>query len=178
MRNVVGHKEYSAEGKIDPAGIDMAAFGRDVQALIKGGNDTREDDADMALTKVQDTRLYQVWVQTAESHPVRQVFQKVFYNVKDGRMFTRAGLADVWNETVWDGFVNPVDLLDGMPDPDAHTGGKAARRGSLLSYVLATYREATLANRRAAALIIALERQGTPVDRTGLHMPDEPPAAK
>ncbi|MFE3051613.1 N-acetylmuramoyl-L-alanine amidase [Nocardia sp. NPDC059239] len=30
----VGHKEYSSEGKIDPAGIDMTAFRRDVQALI------------------------------------------------------------------------------------------------------------------------------------------------
>ena len=30
----VAHREYSSEGKIDPAGIDMAAFRRDVQALI------------------------------------------------------------------------------------------------------------------------------------------------
>ncbi|WP_280438934.1 peptidoglycan recognition protein family protein [Nocardia cyriacigeorgica] len=36
----VAHREYSTEGKIDPAGIDMAAFRRDVQALIdrKGGD--------------------------------------------------------------------------------------------------------------------------------------------
>ena len=30
----VAHREYSSEGKIDPAGIDMAAFRRDVQAVI------------------------------------------------------------------------------------------------------------------------------------------------
>ncbi|WP_255222306.1 peptidoglycan recognition protein family protein, partial [Nocardia otitidiscaviarum] len=30
----VAHREYSSEGKIDPAGIDMPAFRRDVQALI------------------------------------------------------------------------------------------------------------------------------------------------
>lgn len=30
----VGHKEYSSEGKIDPFGIDMPTFRRDVQALI------------------------------------------------------------------------------------------------------------------------------------------------
>lgn len=30
----VGHKEYSTEGKIDPAGIDMNVFRRDVQAII------------------------------------------------------------------------------------------------------------------------------------------------
>lgn len=32
----VAHREYSSEGKIDPAGIDMNAFRRDVQALIDG----------------------------------------------------------------------------------------------------------------------------------------------
>ena len=30
----VAHREYSSEGKIDPAGIDMNAFRRDVQVLI------------------------------------------------------------------------------------------------------------------------------------------------
>ncbi|AWY04754.1 lysin A, N-acetyl-B-D-muramidase domain [Gordonia phage Emperor] len=174
MRNVVGHKEYSSEGKIDPAGIDMVAFGRDVQAYINGDKGIE----DMALSKLQDTRLYQVWVQTAEHHPVRQVFQKVFYNVKDGKMFTRAGLADVWNETVWDGFVNPVDLIDGKADPDVTPSAPTrARRGSLLSYVLATYREATLANRRTAAIVYALERQGVSIDRTGLHLPTDVPDA-
>ncbi len=39
----VGHKEYSSEGKIDPAGIDMVAFRRDVQALIQRGP-TEGDD--------------------------------------------------------------------------------------------------------------------------------------
>jgi hypothetical protein len=32
----VAHREYSSEGKIDPAGIDMNAFRRDVQALLDG----------------------------------------------------------------------------------------------------------------------------------------------
>lgn len=167
MRNVVGHKEYSTEGKIDPAGIDMQQFGRDVQAYINGD---KEID-DMGLSKLQDTRLYQVWFQTADSHPVRQVFQRTFYNIKDGKLFTRAGLADVWNEVVWDGFVNPLDLLDGRPDPDVEPAAiDTARRGSLISYVLATYREAALANRRAAAFIHALEQQGAQVDKTGLHL--------
>ncbi|MBF6399794.1 N-acetylmuramoyl-L-alanine amidase [Nocardia cyriacigeorgica] len=39
----VAHREYSSEGKIDPAGIDMAAFRRDVQALIQRGP-TGDDD--------------------------------------------------------------------------------------------------------------------------------------
>ncbi|MGY1946561.1 peptidoglycan recognition protein family protein [Nocardia asiatica] len=33
----VGHKEYSSEGKIDPFGIDMDAFRRDVQEIIDNG---------------------------------------------------------------------------------------------------------------------------------------------
>nr|WP_232542340.1 N-acetylmuramoyl-L-alanine amidase [Nocardia bovistercoris] len=32
----VAHREYSTEGKIDPAGIDMDRFRREVQALIEG----------------------------------------------------------------------------------------------------------------------------------------------
>lgn len=169
MADCVGHKEYSTEGKIDPAGIHMPAFRAAVQAYING----HKEIDDMSLSKLQDVRLYQIWVQTADVHPVRQVFQKVFYNVKDGKLFTRAGLADVWNEVVWDGFVNPVDLLDGAPDPDQQPAApNRARRGSLISYVLATYREATLANRRSAAFIYALERQGYTVDHAGLHLPE------
>lgn len=38
-RDCVAHHEYSSEGKIDPAGIDMNAFRRDVQALIDGKDD-------------------------------------------------------------------------------------------------------------------------------------------
>ncbi|MBN4927992.1 N-acetylmuramoyl-L-alanine amidase [Hoyosella rhizosphaerae] len=37
VNNVVGHKEYSSEGKIDPAGIDMADFRRQVQQVIVNG---------------------------------------------------------------------------------------------------------------------------------------------
>ncbi|MFB7720747.1 N-acetylmuramoyl-L-alanine amidase [Nocardia sp. NPDC056100] len=47
----VAHREYSSEGKIDPAGIDMDAFRRDVQALIDG------EDAPMSaveVTQIQD----------------------------------------------------------------------------------------------------------------------------
>lgn len=165
MGDVVGHKEYSSEGKIDPAGINMIEFRRETQAFID------EREIEMPLSDLQDTRLFQVWVQTAESHPVRRVFQKTFYNIKDGKLFTRAGLADVWNEVVWDGFVNPVDLLDGRTDPDVSPSAlNVARRGSLVSYVLATYREAAIANRRAAAMLHALEKQGVVVDKAGLGL--------
>ncbi|MEV2222764.1 N-acetylmuramoyl-L-alanine amidase [Nocardia vinacea] len=40
------HREYSSEGKIDPAGIDMNEFRRDVQAIIDGGP-TTENGTDM-----------------------------------------------------------------------------------------------------------------------------------
>lgn len=35
VNNIVGHKEYSSEGKIDPAGIDMHQFRRDVAQLLE-----------------------------------------------------------------------------------------------------------------------------------------------
>ncbi|MFD6398448.1 N-acetylmuramoyl-L-alanine amidase [Nocardia sp. NPDC060249] len=47
----VAHREYSHEGKIDPAGIDMDEFRRDVQAFIDG------EDAPMSaseVTQIQD----------------------------------------------------------------------------------------------------------------------------
>lgn len=158
MGDLVGHREYSSEGKIDPAGIDMDAFRREAQAIIDrvyGGTDMNDD---------QNNALSAVWNQVGVPHKVRKVFQKVFYNVKEGEMWTRAGLADVWNEVVWDGFVNPVDLLDGKVDPDNAPAGtpveKLARRGSFASYLLATYREATLA-RRAAEEIRDLLKEST-----------------
>lgn len=43
----VAHREYSSEGKIDPAGIDMDEFRRDVQALIDG------EDAPMSAAEVK-----------------------------------------------------------------------------------------------------------------------------
>ncbi|MFD7844007.1 N-acetylmuramoyl-L-alanine amidase [Nocardia sp. NPDC059764] len=43
----VAHREYSSEGKIDPAGIDMDEFRRDVQALIEG------EDAPMSAAEVK-----------------------------------------------------------------------------------------------------------------------------
>lgn len=143
MGDLVGHKEYSSEGKIDPFRLNMDAERRTVQALIDGGA--------MAQPGVPDgTKLHDIWVQAGQGKPfpVRKVFQKVFYNIRDGQFWSLAGLADIWQEVVWDGFVNPVDLLDGKDDPDEKPDSpNKARRGSLISYVLATYREAVLTRR-------------------------------
>ncbi|MGX1805751.1 peptidoglycan recognition protein family protein [Nocardia sp. NPDC055321] len=147
--DVVGHKEYSSEGKIDPAGIDMDVFRREVRTIIDGGG------GDMS-----DRQLSEIHNQVGVPHAVRTAFQKVFYNVKDGQFWTRAGLADIWNETVWDGYVNPVDLLDGKDDPDQKPDSpNRARRGALISYVLATYREATLARRNTEKILELLRQQ-------------------
>ena len=155
MGDVVGHKEYSREGKIDPAGIDMDKFRRDVQDII---------DRPMTGPKPGGTMgdpIAEIHNQVGKPHPVREVFQKVFYNVKDGQMWTRAGLADIWNEVVWDGYINPIDLLDGKPDPDQQpTAPDKARRSSLIGYVLATYREATLARRNTDKIIELLTQGG------------------
>ena len=146
MGDVVGHREYSTEGKIDPAGIDMAAFRRDVQALI----DNNARGVPAGMNEDQNNALSAVWNQVGVPHPVRQVFQRKFYNVQAAEMWTRAGLADVWNEVVWDGFINPVDLAAGKDDPDIKPDSpNQARRGSLMSYVLGTYREASDAHRVA-----------------------------
>lgn len=48
----VAHREYSSEGKIDPAGIDMHAFRRDVQALIDG------KDAPVSAAEVKQIQDY------------------------------------------------------------------------------------------------------------------------
>lgn len=44
----VAHREYSSEGKIDPAGIDMHAFRADVQSFIDNG-----EDADLSAAEVK-----------------------------------------------------------------------------------------------------------------------------
>ncbi|WP_052067991.1 hypothetical protein [Rhodococcoides fascians] len=165
MGDLVAHREYSAEGKIDPAGIDMPSFRSEAQKLIDqnaagvaaptpSGGDVNDN---------QDGMLREIHEQAGRFHPVRQVFQKVFYNIKDGKFWLRAGAADIWNEVVWDGFVNPVDLLDGKVDPDNAPQGtpaeKIARRGSLISYVLATYREASLSRRNTDEILKILKKE-------------------
>lgn len=160
-KDVVAHREYSTQGKIDPAGIDMNGFRADVQNLIdqsKNGAPAPQPGGSAVSDPIADIHF-----QTAEPHPIRQVFQKTFYNLRDGKLWLRAGLADVWNEMVWDGYINPVDLLDGKDDPDIKPDSpNRARRGSVVSYVLATYREATLARRYAErnnALLEALAKK-------------------
>ena len=89
------------------------------------------------------------------------MFQRKFYNIVEGKFWTRAGLADIWNEVVWDGYVNPIDLLDGKVDPDNVPAGtpveKIARRGSVVSYLLGTYREAVLARRNTDEILAILK---------------------
>ncbi|WP_309139074.1 N-acetylmuramoyl-L-alanine amidase [Nocardia cyriacigeorgica] len=151
----VAHREYSSEGKIDPAGIDMDDFRRDVQELID-----RPVTGPTPGGSMSDP-IAEIHNQIGKPHPVRTVFQKAFYNVKNGEFWTRAGLADIWNEVVWDGYVNPIDLIDGRPDPDKEpTAPNAARRSSLIGYVLATYREATLARRNTDAILELLRAGG------------------
>lgn len=164
-KGFAGHREYSSEGKIDPAGIDLPAFRVDVQRIIdnppgavippgpipSGGNVTDDLSSDTL-------KLHEVFNQVGKLHRVREVFQKTFYNVKDGNLWSRAGLADIWNEVVWDGYVNPVDVLDGKDDPDINpSSSNLARRGSLISYVLAIYRETVLTRRDTAAILAHLK---------------------
>ncbi|MFD4442530.1 hypothetical protein ACFWPK_22445 [Nocardia sp. NPDC058519] len=153
MGDVVAHREYSSEGKIDPAGIDMDAFRRDVQKII---------DNPPGGVIMSDQQITDIHNQIGVPHAVRQVFQKTYYNIKDGKFWNRAGLADIWNEVVWDGYINPVDLhIDKKDDPDQHPNSpNQARRSSLIGYVLATYREATLARRNSDAILKLLTEGG------------------
>lgn len=146
MGDLVAHKEYSSEGKIDPYALNMDAERRLVQEMMNKG------------AKPMPDQLAEIHNQVAVPHPVRKVFQRVFYNIKDGQFWTRAGLADIWNEVVWDGFVNPIDILDGKDDPDIKPSSEnKARRGSLMSYVIATYREASLARRNTEEILKILK---------------------
>lgn len=68
-------------------------------------------------------------LQWGQPHQVRPMSPagREYANVKDAEMWGRAGLADIWNETVWDGYRSHV------PGDD--------RTGSLVSWVLETHRE-------------------------------------
>jgi len=68
-RDCVAHHEYSSEGKIDPAGIDMNAFRRDVQALID--NPTGED-----MTPEERTLLKDVHRELTQKYPSRSKYRK------------------------------------------------------------------------------------------------------
>lgn len=77
-------------------------------------------------------------VQWGQPHQVRQIQNPEHVHVKEGEMWARAGLADVWNETVWDGYPSRV------PGDD--------RTGSLVFWVLEAHKEAVAARVAAESL--------------------------
>ena len=79
----------------------------------------------MALSYEQHAAL-----QWGQPESVRQISEdgRAFVKVQEAEMWPRAGLADVWNETVWDGYKSHADGDD--------------RTGSLVFWVLEAHREA------------------------------------
>jgi hypothetical protein len=67
---IAGHKEYSSEGKIDPWGIDMNTFRREVDALMKGG--ALEDE----LTGEEKDMLKRVHRELTQKYPSRSKYRK------------------------------------------------------------------------------------------------------
>src|SRR5690606_15597526 len=67
----VAHREYSSEGKIDPWGIDMNAFRRDVQKFIDGGGAQGDD-----MTSEQAKQLAAVHRELTQKYPSRSKYRK------------------------------------------------------------------------------------------------------
>jgi hypothetical protein len=96
-----GHKEYSTEGKIDPFGIDMNAFRREVQNIIEG-------DAPMSAAEVKQIQDFIVGFCGPIGSDVKDIREQLA-----GEGSRDAGEYDGWpqldNKTV-------VDYLAGLGD--------------------------------------------------------------
>jgi hypothetical protein len=127
----VGHREYSSEGKIDPAGIDMDAFRRDVQAVIDrkpnrtGGSGMSVWDE--TTTNKQGDTVSRGLIQTAIDDHVGLVLDQL------GGPGTRRGGAEAWQGWEQLGGLSLVDALavigaalgiEGFRDPRNAKGGK------------------------------------------------------
>jgi hypothetical protein len=96
VSNVVGHKEYSSEGKIDPFGIDMRAFRADVLKLLNGKPEAPVPDANK-LKSLVDGQFYtrDQCLQFADYHMYRVDKMLTAICKRDGLPYTDDALKQV-----------------------------------------------------------------------------------
>lgn len=116
----VAHREYSSEGKIDPWGIDMNAFRRDVQKIIDGAS---QEAADM--TPEQAKQLAAVHKELTQKYPSRSKYRK-----DDKPVDTLAGLVINADARVHEA---SIDVPKKMAEMDA----KVAEMDAKLDRILA-----------------------------------------
>jgi len=113
--------------RTDPALTPDGTVGPKTWALIMrlGSTPAPNPGGPVELSYEQHAAL-----QWGQPEPVRQISEagRDFVKVQEAEMWPRAGLADVWNETVWDGYKSHVEGDD--------------RTGSLVFWVLEAHREA------------------------------------
>lgn len=110
--------------KTDPTLLPDGTVGPKTWALImrQGTAPTPNPGGPVALTFEQHAAL-----QWGQPHKVRQILHPEYAEVKTEEGWPRAMLADVWNETKWDGYRSHVESDD--------------RTGSLVFWVQETHRE-------------------------------------
>ncbi|OZE98071.1 hypothetical protein [Rhodococcoides fascians] len=115
----------SALQRTDPTLTPDGTVGPKTWALIMRLGTPTAPGGNAPMTPAEAAAL-----QWGAPHKVRQQSPegRNYVNVKDGEMWGRAGLADVWNEVVWDGYKSHVEGDD--------------RAASLVFWVLETHAEA------------------------------------
>ncbi|WP_132994157.1 N-acetylmuramoyl-L-alanine amidase [Gordonia zhaorongruii] len=138
---VVGHKEYSSEGKIDPAGIEMAAFRADVASLISEGAPRSGE------SQIASEAATAAWLGDRITDGVTPTRDGVgrFAEFRNGAVYWNPRVAggaaiavpshvhDVWQKNGWEqGFLGyPVRrhaVVEGVGDIQAFQGGVVYRR--------------------------------------------------
>ncbi len=127
--------------KTDPSLLPDGTVGPKTWALImRQGAPTPAPAPVPGGTVPEFTYEQHAALQWGQPHKVRQISDagREHVNVKDGEMWGRAGLADIWNEVVYDGFLSHVD--------GDH------RRGSLVFWALEAHRESVETRRLVESL--------------------------
>lgn len=114
----------AAVQRTDPSLTADGTVGPKTWALIMrlGSTPAPNPGGPVALSYEQHAAL-----QWGQSEPVRKILRPDNVKVKKGEMWPRAGLADIWNETVWDGYKSHVEGDD--------------RTGSFVFWLLETHSE-------------------------------------
>lgn len=108
----VAHREYSREGKIDPAGIDMAEFRRDVQAFIDGKVST------MSSAEVAQIKEFVAAFCGPIGSDVKDIREQLCgRSQRDSGQF--GGWAQLGNRTVVDALAECLHRLDRLENGDA-----------------------------------------------------------
>lgn len=109
--SVAAHREYSSEGKIDPAGIDMGWFRSEVQKIIDAGPSGDSEEAELMAIRFKNYKGTEVDIQTVLFYMDKHV-NEIREQLGGPKPFT--GWPQLGDKTVVDSLADAHNKIDAL----------------------------------------------------------------